>query len=173
MSSGPGAFAKIRACAHGSTVVDRAQGAIVLDRNFQRGNQRSAVSPANELAGGPLQSSSGRLAQHLSCPPRGGVSSEPRREGGIGVRAVASIQNPNYTFSNFNFHIFGKDSKMKNLSLLLAKRPFSRGQKFETFSTSFLRPRTPGSMMRRSKRGVRKNPTRGVTASLIRGCGGR
>ena len=63
---GPGASAKIRACEHGSTVVDPAQGAIVLDRNFQRGNQRNAVSPGNELAAGPLQSSSGRLAQHLS-----------------------------------------------------------------------------------------------------------
>ena len=64
VSSGPGAFAKIRTCAHRSTVVDRAQGAIVLERNYQEGNQRNAVSPADELAAGPLQSSSGRLARH-------------------------------------------------------------------------------------------------------------
>ena len=46
VSSGPGAFAKIRSFAPGLTVVDRAQGANVLGRNFQRENQRSAVSPA-------------------------------------------------------------------------------------------------------------------------------
>ena len=45
-SSGPGASAKIRTCAHGSTVVDRAQGATVLGQISQKGNQRNAMAPA-------------------------------------------------------------------------------------------------------------------------------
>ena len=61
---------------------------------------------------------------------------------------------------------------MKNLTWLLANRPFSRRQKFETFSRSLRPPRTPGSMMRRRHRGVATPRIGGIPTSLIRGCGG-
>ena len=104
-----------------------AHGDIALDRNSQRGNQRNAV------AGGPLQSSPGRLGQNLSCPPRGGVSSEHCPEGykqnidvaplvvvsplsttGRGASGSGSLRKSkiqNIRFQKFNFHIFPNCSK--------------------------------------------------------------
>ena len=60
---------------------------------------------------------------------------------------------------------------MLNGRWLLANRPFSRGQKFETFSCSLRPPHTPGSMMRGRPRGVATHRINGIPTSLNRGCG--
>ena len=50
-----------------------------------------------------------------SCgPPRGGVSSEYHREGGLRVTVVATIRNPKYSFSTFQiFNFLTKYEKRK------------------------------------------------------------
>ena len=70
-----------------------------------------------------------------SCgPPRGGVSSEYHREGGLRVRAVRITRIPKYSFSKFQILDFLTESeKMKNVMRLLSDRPINRGQKYETF----------------------------------------
>ena len=143
-----------------------------MGRNFQRGNQRNAVSPANQLAAGPLQSSSGRLAQHLFCPPRGGVSSEHHREGGIGVRVVANIQNPKYTFSNFNFHILKGFKKKEKSELTFGEPTFQPSPKRCNFFSLFLATPHPRVNDEVKLEGGSKICTRAVAASLIRGRGG-
>ena len=84
-----------------------------LEPKFPKEKSTQRLVAGYQLAAGPLQSSSGRLAQHFSwkmlqqkyrcCPPRGGVSSEHHREGGLRVTVLATIQNPKYTFWNINF----------------------------------------------------------------------
>ena len=126
VSSGPGAFAKIRACAHGSTVVDRTRGAIVLDRNSQRGSQRSwppVRCSRHQVDWGNVFRAPLVVVSPLSTTGRGAS--------GSGSLRTSKIQNTHFQISIFIF--FEMVQKIRNVTRLLSDRPFNRRQKYETF----------------------------------------